>query len=192
MTGAASICIQAEQVYGFAVGALPAAEAAQFAAHLASCSLCRAELETLRPIVASFVSWPSDVLRPSASLWDRLSERLEGAADDAGAPLGSLRPAQRPEWKEVAPGISVKLLATDLANDRVSMLVRLAPGVSYPPHRHSGVEELHLLNGELYINERKLFPGDYSRAEAETSDYRVYSETGCTCVLITSPSDELR
>ena len=192
MTGSDSACIQAEQVYGFAVGALPAAEAAHFAAHLAECALCRADLELLRPIVASFVNWPSDVLRPSASLWERLSARLEGAADDAGAPLASLRPSQRPEWQEVAPGISCKLLATDLANDRVSMLVRLAPGVSYPPHRHSGVEELHLLHGELYINERKLYPGDYSRAEPDTSDYRVYSETGCTCVLITSPSDELR
>ena len=27
------------------------------------------------------------------------------------------------------------------------------------------VEELHLLNGELWIDERKLFPGDYNRAE---------------------------
>ena len=29
------------------------------------------------------------------------------------------------------------------------MLVRLAPGAAYPPHRHAGVEELHLLEGEL-------------------------------------------
>ena len=29
------------------------------------------------------------------------------------------------------------------------MLVRLAPGTDYPPHRHAGVEELHLLDGEI-------------------------------------------
>jgi anti-sigma factor ChrR (cupin superfamily) len=177
-------------VYGFAVGALSAMEAAQLAEHLAECEHCRATLDTLRPIVAAFVHWPSDVLRPSLSLWTRLAERLEGTTDtDDAQPL---RGWQRPEWKEVAPGISVKLLATDLASDRVSMLVRLAPGVSYPPHSHAGVEELHLQHGELYINERKLYPGEYSRAEPGTSDYRVYSETGCTCVLITSPSDVLR
>jgi hypothetical protein len=33
-----------------------------------------------------------------------------------------------PEWEQVAPGIECKLLATDAERDRVSMLVRLAPG----------------------------------------------------------------
>ena len=98
---------------------------------------------------------------------------------------------QEPEWKAVAPGISCKLLATDTVRDRVSMLVRLAPGVDYPPHRHGGVEELHLLDGELMIDDRKLHPGDYNRAEPGTGDKRVWSDTGCTCVLITSTQDVL-
>ncbi|HUQ52239.1 MAG TPA: cupin domain-containing protein [Gammaproteobacteria bacterium] len=183
-----SDCAQAEQVYGFVIGALPASEAAQFVLHLAACTSCRSDVETLRPIMASFVHWPSDVLRPSPSLWERLSARIEGIAGD---PAATRPPSRRFEWKEVAPGISCKLLATDLANDRVSMLVRLAPNTEYPPHTHSGVEELHLLHGELWINERKLYPGDYNRAEPGTSDARVWSETGCTCVLITSPSDQL-
>jgi hypothetical protein len=34
-------------------------------------------------------------------------------------------------------------------------------------------------------------PGDYNRAEKGTFDRRVWSETGCTCVLITSPGDVL-
>jgi putative transcriptional regulator len=72
------------------------------------------------------------------------------------------------------------------------MLVRLEPGTNYPPHLHAGLEELHLLDGELWINERKLDPGDYSRADAGTADHRVFSETGCTCLLITSPDDVLR
>jgi hypothetical protein len=32
---------------------------------------------------------------------------------------------------------------------------------------------------------------DYNRAEPGTADRRVWSETGCTCLLITSPSDLL-
>ena len=81
------------------------------------------------------------------------------------------------------------LLSSDSTRDRVAMLVRLAPGAAYPPHTHSGVEELHLLDGELWIDENKLQPGDYNRAEPGTADRRVWSETGCTCVLITAPSD---
>jgi anti-sigma factor ChrR (cupin superfamily) len=73
----------------------------------------------------------------------------------------------------------------------VSMLVRLAPGTDYPPHTHAGVEELHLLQGELLIDTRKLLPGDYNRAEPGSSDKRVWSETGCMCVLMTSTKDAL-
>ena len=97
-----------------------------------------------------------------------------------------------PEWEEVAPGILCKLLATDTEKHRVSMLVRLLPGAAYPPHVHADVEELHLLEGELWIDDRKLHAGDYNRAERHPCDQRVWSETGCTCVLITSALDVLR
>ena len=130
------------------------------------------------------------LLRPPAVLWDRLAARI--ATETGEAPLAPPAPTGETEWKEVAPGISVKALATDVEKDRVSMLVRLAPGTDYPPHLHAGLEELHLLGGELIINERKLLPGDYNRAEAGTSDHRVFSETGCTCLLVTSPGDVLR
>ena len=92
----------------------------------------------------------------------------------------------------MAPGISCKLLATDADTHRVSMLVRLAPGTAYPPHEHAGVEELYLLDGELLIDDRTLHPGDYNRAEPGSADQRVWSETGCTCVLLTSTRDRLR
>lgn len=95
-------------------------------------------------------------------------------------------------WDDVAPGISVKLLATDEERHMVSMLVRLVPGGEYPPHTHAGIEQLHLLEGELWIDERKLHPGDYNRAEPGTGDKRVWSETGCLCVLVTSTRDALR
>jgi anti-sigma factor ChrR (cupin superfamily) len=180
-----------ERLFLYALEALPPGEASSLEAHLSACADCRREMETLRPTVDAFVSWPTDVLRPSSSLWGRLAQRI--AAETGGKPAAA--PAGRwvePEWKEVAPGISCKLLATDAERHRISMLVRLAPGTDYPPHRHAGVEELHLLNGELWIDDRKLYPGEYSRAEPGTSDARVWSETGCTCVLVTSTRDELR
>jgi anti-sigma factor ChrR (cupin superfamily) len=95
-------------------------------------------------------------------------------------------------WEDVAPGISCMILSTDPEKDRVTMLVRLEPEVEYPPHRHAGSEELHLLHGELWIEDKLLHAGDYYRAEAGTVDTRVWTETGCTCVLMTSPSDVLR
>lgn len=130
----------------------------------------------------------SAFLCPSEALWERLAQRI--AAETGGGPMSpATRQWTEPEWEEVAPGISCKLLATDTEKDRVSMLVRLAPGIDYPPHSHAGVEELHLLHGELLIDDRKLYPGDYNRAEPGSADKRVWSETGCTCLLTTSTRD---
>jgi len=180
-----------ELVFLHALRALPANEIPVLEAHLAACADCRHEMDALRPIVAAFVSWPTDVLRPAESLWERLAQRIGAKAQ---APIGhalAIR-EQISEWEEPAPGIFCKLLATDTERDRVSMLVRLAPGVAYPPHDHAGVEELYLLHGELVIDEKKLYPGDYNRAEPGTGDQLVWSETGCTCLLITSTQDILR
>lgn len=181
-------CDRLELVSTYALGALPASEARTLEAHLAECGQCRQELESVRRILNSFSAWPVDVLSPPTMIWDRLVERI-------GLQTGGAEVAPRswvePDWEDVAPGISCKLLATSREKDRVTMLVRLAPGAEYPPHTHAGVEELHLLNGELWIEDRKLLPGDYNRAEPGTTDKRVWSETGCTCVLITSPSDLL-
>lgn len=185
-----NLCDQSEHVSAYVMRALPPAEAAALEAHIPTCSECRQELETLRSIADGFVFWPTNVLRPGASLQERLARRI---ADETGE-----KPAMPPErqwdepaWEEVAPGIFCKLMASDTERHRVSMLVRLLPGVEYPPHTHAGLEELFLLDGELWIDDRKLYPGDYNRAEAGSGDKRVWSETGCTCVLITSTQDRL-
>jgi putative transcriptional regulator len=184
-------CDRAESLSAYAVGALPASEAVVMQAHLAVCAECRHELASLRPVIDSFASWPVDVLRPPSDLRNRLAALIADDTED-GAATPPPSEWKEPEWEEVAPGISCKLLATDTENHLVSMLVRLAPGTAYPPHTHGGLEELHLLDGELWIEDRKLDPGDYNRAEHGTSDQRVYSETGCTCVLVTSTRDLLR
>jgi anti-sigma factor ChrR (cupin superfamily) len=183
-------CDRTELVSEYALRVLSPAEADVTEAHIATCADCRREMETLRPIIDSLAFWPIDVLRPSRDLWGRLAQRIAGETGKEPVKHG-MQQYSVPEWEDVAPGISCKLLATDAGRHRVSMLVRLAPGVDYPPHSHAGVEELHLLHGELWIDDRKLHPGDYNRAEPGTADKRVWSETGCTCLLITSPLDVL-
>ena len=184
-------CETAELARAYALRALPLSEVAAAEAHVAACPECRRELDSLRPVIDRFVFWPTDVLRPTASLQARLAVRI--AVETGGQPV--LPPAQRwcePDWEQVAPGIECKLLATDTERHRVSMLVRLAPGASYPPHTHADVEELYLLDGELWIDERKLVPGDYNYGAPGAGDERVWSETGCTCLLVTCTKDQLR
>jgi anti-sigma factor ChrR (cupin superfamily) len=183
-------CDFSEFVSLYALDSLPVGEAVAFEAHLSGCDECRRELEEVRSTVEALTAWPTDLLRPSASLQQRLASRIAAETGDRVEPPA--RGWTEPDWEEVSPGIFCKILATDTERDRVTMLVHLLPGVSYPPHTHAGVEELHLLDGELWIEDRLLYPGDYTYGEPGASDTRVYSETGCTCVLITSPSDRLR
>jgi anti-sigma factor ChrR (cupin superfamily) len=187
----ANRCGHSEVTCADALQVLPAREVPAVQAHIASCPACRHEFESLRPVVDRFVCWPTDVLRPATSLQGRLALRI---AEETGKPPVPPPPRQwsEPEWEQVAPGIQCKLLATDTERHRVSMLVRLAPGASYPSHTHAGAEELHLLDGELWIDERKLVPGDYNYGPPGALDERVWSETGCTCVLVTSTKDVLR
>jgi anti-sigma factor ChrR (cupin superfamily) len=184
-------CEHSEVTCAYVAQALTSSEISVAEAHIASCSDCQREVESLRAVLDGFVSWPTDVLRPSTSLQTRLALRI--AEETGELPVLPLaRQWSEPEWEQVAPGIECKLLATDTARHRVSMLVRLAPGARYPAHTHAGIEELHLLDGELWIDERKLFPGDYNYGAPGAGDERVWSETGCTCVLVTSTKDILR
>ena len=189
MTLQSGRCEHSEMTCAYAAQALPAGEVAAAEAHIAGCPDCRRELASLRPVVDRFVAWPRDVLRPTTSLAARLAQRI--AAETGKPPVAPPPRWSEPDWEEVAPGIECKLLATDEERHRVSMLVRLAPGASYPPHTHAGTEELHLLDGELWIDERKLVPGDYNYGAPGAGDDRVWSETGCTCLLVTSTEDAL-
>jgi quercetin dioxygenase-like cupin family protein len=184
-------CGKAEQTCAYALQALPDDEIAPAQAHIDTCSECLRELDLLRIVVDHFVVWPTDVLRPPHALRGRLAQRIaEGTSGEAIVP--PVPHWTEPAWEQVAPGIECKLLATDAARHRVSMLVRLAPGARYPAHTHAAIEELHLLDGELWIDERKLYPGDFNYGARGASDERVWSETGCTCLLVTSTNDELR
>ena len=177
-------------VFLFVLQALPPNEMASAEAQISSCEGCREEIETLQPVVQSFVGWSSDVLRPAQSLWARLAERIasEGGTQPLVPPLDA---PPKPEWEEAAPGIYVKILARNAEHHSVSMLVRLDPGTDYPGHTHAGIEELHLLHGILKVDDRTLYPGDFIHSEPGSIDHRVWSDTGCTCFLFTSTEDAL-
>src|SRR5258706_15771682 len=76
-------CGQSETTCAYAAQALSPSEVAAVEAHIASCPECQRELEGLRPVVNKFVAWPTDVLRPAASLQGRLAARI---AQETGKP----------------------------------------------------------------------------------------------------------
>src|SRR5262245_51639144 len=107
-----------DELFLYALQALPSREFAVIEKQIASCIDCQHEIERLRPVVRSFVGWPTDILRPAESLWLRIAERV--ANDSSTKPfVAPVQPteAAKSDWAEPAPGIHVKILASDDRNN---------------------------------------------------------------------------
>jgi len=71
------------------------------------------------------------------------------------------------------------------------MLVRFAPQARYVAHTHIWNEELHLLDGNLQIDENEMTSGDYHFSEPGSRHTHIHSRTGSTGFLVTSTADML-
>jgi anti-sigma factor ChrR (cupin superfamily) len=183
----------------YALGALSQHEARSFEEHLAEgCEDCRAELEGFE-LVVSNLGFGAEDESPSALLRERLLSRLaaedvaarpEAAAPGAAAlPVASVR-AYEGEWQEVIAGVLMKPLYVDEATGMATSLVKMGAGGRLPVHRHSGVEQLFVLEGDCRIQGEVLGPGDFHRAEAGSVHEATYTEGGTTFLLIAPLSYE--
>src|SRR5687767_13669215 len=107
-TSAAQLeCDHIDRVHSYALGSLPADQMRVVEAHLRNCAGCRKVVELLRPVIDNFHEWPTDILKPSGSLWNRLVDRI-GIEQSAPTPDSVLR-SPEPAWNAVAPGIYCKI-----------------------------------------------------------------------------------
>lgn len=94
-------------------------------------------------------------------------------------------------WRDIAPGVTAKVLSFNPALRRMTTLLRLAPSSNYAPHHHMDTEELYVLQGGCSIAGRAMTIGDYHRAEAGTEHYNTTTDEGCMLLVISSPQNEL-
>ncbi len=80
-------------------------------------------------------------------------------------------------WKPSQfPGIEAKVLWSDPASGRSTILFKLAPGAVVPAHTHAGVEQTWVLEGTFEDDEGRALPGHFvwrpaeNRHEASTPD----------------------
>jgi len=204
-----------DQAALFALDALPPEEARAVEAHLILCDTCRIEVESLRATVTAIGSTvPGE--RPAASLRDRVLDRAGRVADAAAprsaAPLSADSPAQtwkgwssnvtgaaeylaraaEAVWEPTGfPGVETRRLFVDTANDRATLLIRMAPGATYPSHRHRGAEECLVLEGDLLSGDTPMQAGDYRRAAAGSIDGIQSTRAGCLLLIVSSLGDEI-
>ncbi len=200
----------------YVVGALEAEEARRFRMHLPTCDVCRLEADSLAATAAQLTHAAPEIALPP-ELWDRVLGRIRLASSARPSPRA--RPNQ--VWKQwitphgVEPagvdpagvthssgaearfeptgidGIEVRRLAADREKKQVTMLVRMAPGTSYPAHRHGGSEECFVLQGDIRVGAVHMHEGDFQRAEAGSLHPAQTTDTGCLLLIVSSTTDEL-
>jgi hypothetical protein len=95
----------------------------------------------------------------------------------ARGPFECVLPGQR-RWVPTFPGVEVLPLWGN--RDVTSMLVRFAPGAGVPDHRHAVHEDCLMLEGEMFLGDILLRPGDYQLAPAGGGHFGEMSDVGGT------------
>jgi anti-sigma factor ChrR (cupin superfamily) len=91
-------------------------------------------------------------------------------------------------WDQVGKGAFVKILFVDHHRGAVTSLIKLEPGARLPRHRHLGIEESIVIEGDCRVNGEVFTPGDYRRAMNGTTDSEVTTERG-TIFLMIAPQE---
>jgi len=94
-------------------------------------------------------------------------------------------------WDQVGKGAFVKILFVDQHRGAVGSLVKLEPGARLPRHRHLGIEESIIIEGDCRVNGEVFTPGDYRRAMAGTTDSELTTERGTLFLLIAPQEVEI-
>ncbi len=196
----------------YALGCLPNEEVAELEEHLAACPACAAATRELEEAATALAALAPEA-EPPAELRARLLERVaapqpsgtSGESAELASPLQVWKkwaessaggtvfvPAGTSGWEPIGvPGVLAKGLYVDPALDRITLLVRMAPGSSYPPHRHGGPEECYVLEGDVGDGETTLHAGDYLRKDLGSVHGILSSERGCVLLIVSSLHDEM-
>ncbi len=199
----------------YALSALSPAETEAVERDQRACAAFWAEVRSLRDAAAGLAE-AGPRARPRRDLWAEIRARLApppvAEAPAAARPVQVWKTAQ--VWKawraeDTAhtlvpgskaadfeptgfPGVHVRRLAVDEDADRVTMLIRMEPGTSYPAHVHGGAEECFVLEGDLEIGaELEMRAGDFQRMERGSRHPVQSTRGGCLLLLTSSRHDEL-
>lgn len=190
-----------EQSDLYAFGMLSAAEAEEFERKVLAGEVDANQLdESLQTLTALCEEISSVMPAPRRAVKDSIMAAIapepDGAAR-AATPPGMARAgreqfflhADEGEWVNLMPGISIRVLHDYTEENRTLFMVRLAPGAKYPTHRHAGLEECLVLEGDLHVDGHVLRNGDFTASYADTVHVDTHSEGGCV-LLISSPLND--
>ena len=182
----------------YALGSLTQHEARSFEEHLGEgCRICQGELGGFDAVVSN-LAFAVVGAEPPAGLYKRL-QRLTVEYGQVVNGMMQARPshafmsvrASEREWEEISEGIQIERLFVDPESGLQTSLVKMAAGTRLPAHRHCGVEQFFILEGDCIVNGELLGPGDYHRAESGSVHEVTYTRLGTMFLLVAPESWEV-
>lgn len=171
-----------EQASLYSLGMLGEREAVEFEAHIESgCEVCSREVRAFQAVVRN-IAYSSTDAEPPATVRERLL-RLDVTHHPPVFPVFSIRAAQG-EWNEIMSGVLMKHLFLDEATGLRTSLVRMEPGARLPAHRHHGVEQFYVLEGDCNVHGEQLGPGDFHVATRDTVHETTFTVNGTLFLLV--------
>jgi hypothetical protein len=171
-----------ELASGYAMGLL-GAETNEFANHLSNCFVCRSEVKAFQGINAVLASTAPPAEPPPhirRELLRKIALQPRVVRAEAGA------------WEKTPfPGVEIRRLLVDKLTGTVTTLLRAAPAAVYPAHRHGGLEQVYVIDGDLVFDDHTLETGDYEVSGGTTRHSSITSKTGCLALIIHHVGDEI-
>ena len=90
-------------------------------------------------------------------------------------------------WQERRPGVHWKVLWEE--GDRKAVLIRYAPGAAIPRHRHTGDEQIFVLEGAVSDDSGTCTSGNYARRPPGCV-HRVWSREGALVLAVMTGGTE--
>ena len=95
------------------------------------------------------------------------------------------------EWRETKDrGVSYKLLFVDRERSTVTTLVRMEPGARIPAHRHLGLEQCLVLEGDLRSGSVGMSAGDFNCSLPGSIHDELATDGGALLLLVSPESYE--
>ena len=126
---------------------------------------------------------------PSPDVRAKLMDRVHAATEPSGFTF--TWSADQDWMPHPVPGIKMKVLALNRRRRYATLLLDVEPGTHFPAHHHGGAEECYVVSGSLFTCGRRLGPGDFVHADANTDHGELYTEEGCRVILVVPPEEHL-
>lgn len=182
-----------ETLAAFAAGTLDEARSLVVSIHRSLCADCGRVVGQYEAIGGVLLDQASPVSMKPGALQAALASIGTSAQGSVPLPEQPLDRHKLGPWRRVWPGLQQRAVSVAGASDVKVFMLRAAPGIRLPHHKHTGDEWTCVLEGAFEHQFGRYGPGDFDEAN-EMVDHKpsICSDVPCVCVVALQGSIRLQ